>query len=241
VGSHVELGETDVRILAVVAPSGASVAAIAEQLSLPEATARTSVVRLVQADLLRVADDDQLRPTHRGLMVANQVRQPGRVASSTALPVDLTAVAQLVSDWWPSHAARTAAEDAELDGLLSSDEERDSVVQRLAEAFAQGRISSTELDERTGRALAARTRGDLDDVLAGLGGLERSVARHPVRKATFGVVAFCCSPFVLFGAMFLAFGQDGGDHVFGLVLLILLLPGLLALWRWAWPRRRGAV
>jgi DNA-binding IclR family transcriptional regulator len=51
VGSHVELGETDVRILAVVAPSGASVAAIAEQLSLPEATARTSVVRLVQADL----------------------------------------------------------------------------------------------------------------------------------------------------------------------------------------------
>ena len=162
-------------------------------------------------------------------MVANQVRQPGRFPSSTALPVDLTAVAQLVSDWWPSHAARTAAEDAELDGLLSSDEERDSVAQRLAEAFSQGRITSTELDERTGRALAARTRGDLDDVLAGLGGLERPVAPHPVRKATFGVVAFFCSPFVLVGALFLAFGQDGGDHVFGLVLLILLLPGLLAL------------
>ena len=238
-GSHVELGETDVRILAVVARADASIAAVAEQLSLPEATARTSVGRLVQADLLRVADDE-LTPTPRGLMVANQVRQPGGFPSSTALPVDLTAVARLVSDWWPSHAARTAAEDAELDGLLSSDEERDSVAQRLAEAFSQGRITSTELDERTGRAIAARTRGDLDDVLAGLGGLERPVATHPVRKTTFGVVAFFCSPFVLFGALFLAFGQDGGDHVFGLVLLILLLPGLLALWRWAWPRRRGA-
>ncbi len=237
-GSHVELGETDVRILAVVARSDASIAAVAEQLSLPEATARTAVGRLVQADLLRVADDE-LTPTPRGLMVANQVRQPGRFPSSTALPVDLTAVAQLVSDWWPSHAARTATEDAELDGLLSSDEERDSVAQRLAEAFSQGRITTTELDERTGRALAARTRGDLDDVLAGLGGLERPVAPHPVRKAVFGVVAFFCSPFVLVGALFLAFGQDGGDHVFGLVLLILLLPGLLALWRWAWPRRRG--
>ena len=238
-GSHVELGETDVRILAVVARSDASIAAVAEQLSLPEATARSSVGKLVQADLLRVADDE-LTPTPRGLMVANQVQQPGRFPSSTALPVDLTAVAQLVSDWWPSHAARTAAEDAELDGLLSSDEERDSAAQRLAEAFSQGRITSTELDERTGRALAARTRGDLDDVLAGLGGLERPVAPHPVRKATFGVVAFFCSPFVLVGALFLAFGQDGGDHVFGLVLLILLLPGLFALWRWAWPRRRGA-
>jgi hypothetical protein len=238
VESHVELGETDVRILAVVVASDASIAAIAEQLSLPESTARSSVVRLVQADLLSVAGD-QLRPTPRGLMVAKQVRPPGRVPSSTALPADLTAVAQLVSQQWLSHTERTAAEDAELDGLLSSDAERDSVVQRLAAAFSEGRISSTELDERTGRALAARTRGDLDDVLAGLGGLERPVAAHPVRKAVFGVVAFFCSPFVLFGALFLAFGQDAGDHVFGLVLLVLLLPGLLALWRWAWPRRRG--
>ncbi len=235
--SRFELGESDLRVLAEVEPSGASVAAVAERLGQPEESVRACVVRLVQADLLRALADDQVAPTSRGEMVLDQVRQPGRVSSAPAVPVDLAAVARLVSGWWPSPAQRTAAEDAELDGLLASDEERDAVVRRLADAFTQGRISSAELDDRTGRALAAHTLGDLDDVLTGLGGLARGPAGHPVRKVAFGAVAFCCSPFVLVGALFLAFGEDAGDRVFGLVLLVLLLPGLLALWRWAWPRR----
>ena len=36
---------------------------------------------------------------------------------------------------------------------VATDEERDAAVQQLAQAFAQGRLSSAELDERTGRAL----------------------------------------------------------------------------------------
>ncbi len=235
--SRFELGESDLRVLAEVEASGAGVAALAERLGQPEETVRACVVRLVQADLLRALADDQVAPTSRGALVLDQVRQPGRVSSAPAVPVDLAAVARLVSDWWPSPAERTAAEDAEQDGLLASDEERDAVVRRLADAFTQGRISSAELDDRTGRALAAHTLGDLDGVLAGLGGLARAAASHPVRKVAFGAVAFCCSPFVMVGALFLAFGEDAGDRVFGLVLLVLLLPGLLALWRWAWPRR----
>ena len=74
-------------------------------------------------------------------------------------------------------------------------------------------------------------------MLQGLGGLQRHVKSHPVRRAVFGVVAFLSSPFVMVGGLFLAFGNDVDDHVFGLVLLVLLLPGLVALWRWAWPRR----
>ena len=102
---------------------------------------------------------------------------------------------------------------------------------------AEGRLSSTELEQRTGSALAARRYGELDDVLQGLGGLQREVKSHPVRRAVFGVVAFLSSPFVMVGGLFLAFGNDVDDHVFGLVLLVLLLPGLVVLWRWAWPRR----
>jgi hypothetical protein len=57
-----------------------------------------------------------------------------------------------------------------------------------------------------------------------------------VRVAVFGVVALVCSPFVLLGFLLFLFGSDAGDHVGGLVFLVVLLPGLLALWRWARPR-----
>ena len=46
--------------------------------------------------------------------------------------------------------------------------ERDETTARLAEHFAAGRLNRTEFDDRTSRALAARTRGDLDDVMADL-------------------------------------------------------------------------
>ena len=39
------------------------------------------------------------------------------------------------------------------------------------------------------------------------------------------------------GSMLLLFGSDVGDHVGGLVMLVLFLPGLFGLWRWAWPKR----
>jgi hypothetical protein len=41
---------------------------------------------------------------------------------------------------------------------------------------------------------------------------------------------------VLLGGLLAAFGTDPGDHIGGLVFLVVLLPGLFALWRWAWPR-----
>jgi len=45
-----------------------------------------------------------------------------------------------------------------------SDAERDGVVERLARALREGRITVAEFEERTDRAYAARTRGDLDDL-----------------------------------------------------------------------------
>jgi hypothetical protein len=44
------------------------------------------------------------------------------------------------------------------------------------------------------------------------------------------------SPFLFLGSMALLFGSDAGDRVFGVVIMVLLLPGLLALRRWTWPR-----
>ena len=41
--------------------------------------------------------------------------------------------------------------------MKASDSDRDAVVSDLSEHFQVGRLTAGELDERTGRALAART------------------------------------------------------------------------------------
>ena len=67
----------------------------------------------------------------------------------------------------PSWAARP--------DLRASDAEREEVVQLLREHAAQGRLGVEELDERLGRAYAARTRGELLALLADLPAPERRV------------------------------------------------------------------
>jgi Domain of unknown function (DUF1707) len=50
----------------------------------------------------------------------------------------------------------------------ASDRERDAVVQRVQDAFAEGRLDDTEFDERSRAALTARTHAELDALLADL-------------------------------------------------------------------------
>jgi hypothetical protein len=52
--------------------------------------------------------------------------------------------------------------------IRASDRDRDAVLQRVQEAFAEGRLDDTEFDERMRAALAARTQGELDVLLADL-------------------------------------------------------------------------
>jgi hypothetical protein len=52
--------------------------------------------------------------------------------------------------------------------MRASDADRDTVVSDLGEHFQAGRLTAAELDERTGRALTARTWGELTELLADL-------------------------------------------------------------------------
>jgi Domain of unknown function (DUF1707) len=52
--------------------------------------------------------------------------------------------------------------------MKASDSDRDAVVSDLGEHFQAGRLTAGEFDERMGRALAARTWGELRDLLADL-------------------------------------------------------------------------
>jgi hypothetical protein len=56
------------------------------------------------------------------------------------------------------------------DRIRISDADREQVVARLREHFAEGRLTSDELDERIAAALSAKTAGDLRRVMADLPG-----------------------------------------------------------------------
>ncbi len=149
-------------------------------------------------------------------------------------------IARTLQSVWSARAAeatrRARIAEKERDALLASDDDRDTVVDLLSRAYAEGRLSAEEFDQRTGQALAARRFGALDDALAGLGAMERNRPDHTARKVVFWMVAVPCAPFVLLGALLLAFGSDLGDHVGGLAFLAVLLPLLFLVRRWAWPR-----
>src|ERR1700722_4226682 len=67
--------------------------------------------------------------------------------------------------------------------MRASDADRDAVVSDLSEHFQAGRLTAGELDERTGRALAARTRGELQELLADLP-VDRSALRTPAAASS---------------------------------------------------------
>jgi hypothetical protein len=146
---------------------------------------------------------------------------------------------EAVRRWLDSRSRAAAARQA----TLAKDSEREKVCELLTIAFGDGRLTSADLDERTSRALAARTHGDLEDVMAGLVGPGSSVLwservdRSIGARIVFWVVGFFTSPFIFFGTIFLLFGDDFGDKIAGIIMLVLFLPGLIALYRWAHPRR----
>jgi hypothetical protein len=53
-----------------------------------------------------------------------------------------------------------------------SDAERNAVMERLAAHYGDGRLDQAEFDERVGRAMAAKTRGDLEGLFDDLPGPE---------------------------------------------------------------------
>jgi len=62
----------------------------------------------------------------------------------------------------------TAAQDYQPSGLRVSDSDRDRAIAELSEHFQAGRLSTEEFEERTGRALQARTASDLAELFTDL-------------------------------------------------------------------------
>jgi hypothetical protein len=83
----------------------------------------------------------------------------------------------------PATRASDREQDTEITGGLpatrASDRERDAVVQRVQQAFAEGRLDDAEFDERMRAALVARTHADLDVLLADLPAAAPGLAPAP--------------------------------------------------------------
>ena len=96
--------------------------------------------------------------------------------------------------------------------LLVSDADRDRALTRLARHAAEGRLTADELEERSDRALAARTAGDIAALFADLP-RSSSAARAGVRGRDTGSRAHLIA-FVAVNLMFVVIWAASGFGYF---------------------------
>ena len=160
-----------------------------------------------------------------------------RVGHTPAEPT-WTEVGNVVAQAWSvARTARTDETKLRDETLLISDEERESAVQGLSTAYGEGRMTLEEHDRRTDLVLHAKNRGDLDHVFSDLPDTpptDGTAAPWITRKVVFGVVALLTVPFLLLAVLMMTAENGGlGGVGLGAGLLVVLLPGLLALGWWA--------
>jgi hypothetical protein len=76
--------------------------------------------------------------------------------------------------------------------FLASDQERDATASELGAHFQAGRLDAAELDDRLGRALRARTRGELAELVTDLpqtGAPQQPPAGRGSRATTIAAIA----------------------------------------------------
>lgn len=92
--------------------------------------------------------------------------------------------------------------------LRASQEERERVVDRLREHAGHGRLELDELEQRVEAALAARTRGELAELLADLPGPSRRRAAGVASARAWGSIGVALLPLLL-GIAVLALAPHG--------------------------------
>ena len=132
--------------------------------------------------------------------------------------------------------------------MKASDADRDAVLSDLSEHFQVGRLTAEEFDDRTGRALAARTWGELRDLLQDLPGSSAG-PRVPV-TATTGTLPHrphgrtALAPIAVLAGIGIAVAVSAGTAHPRWGILWLVLPVLLIARRMTCcagaPRRSGA-
>jgi hypothetical protein len=115
--------------------------------------------------------------------------------------------------------------------MKASDSDRDAVVSDLGEHFQAGRLTAGEFDERMGQALAARTWGELRDLLADLPatqpGPRAAAARSPGARPWRSSGRFAPPPVAVLARLVIAVAVLVNVAHAGWGVIWLLLPVLL--------------
>ena len=129
--------------------------------------------------------------------------------------------------------------------LRVSDADRDRALAELSEHFQAGRLTSEEFDERSGRALQARTGAELAGLLADLprSGPPAPVGRGPRPPARglgapIAVVMAVGAVTAVVAVAVITAGLNGGLGDHGAAALVPVLIALLVIRRLAAPGRR---
>jgi DUF1707 SHOCT-like domain len=107
-----------------------------------------------------------------------------------------------------------AQERYRLPQMRASDADREGVVAALSEHFQTGRLTREELDERTGRALMARTLDELDELTADLPAI-RPAGPAPVlrpRGLGYPLLAPVAAALAALAMAVVVLGGGGGRH-----------------------------
>ncbi len=119
--------------------------------------------------------------------------------------------------------------------MRAADADRDRVVEFLQQAYSEGRLSKDEYDARMGRALAARTYADLDQLVADLPAARPPMAAPAARTNGFAIASLACGvgqfmfgplatiPAIVFGHMARSQIRRTGEQGAGLALAGLIL------------------
>jgi Domain of unknown function (DUF1707) len=140
-------------------------------------------------------------------------------------------------DGWAFARVQTLGLPGAGSGTRASDAERDDAADALRRHHADGRLSTDELEERTGRAYAATTLGELDQLFADLPRL-----RSPARERRTRRLGLWPPPFALpLIALMFAFTVVAFAHaLFFVWLLIFFLFLRFAFMRRFWWGRPGS-
>ena len=131
----------------------------------------------------------------------------------------------------------TATKDYPSGALRVSDADRDRAIAELSEHFQAGRLTTEELEDRTGRALQARTARELAELFTDLPRQQAAVtgtAPTPARAGSFRPALMPAAPIIVI-AVVLAGILSGHP---GLIVLVPVLMFLIVR-RLAGSRRAG--
>lgn len=124
-------------------------------------------------------------------------------------------------------------------GTRASDAERDRAAEALRRHHADGRLSTDELEERTGRAYAATTLGELDQLFVDLPRLRSPEGERRPRRLGLWPPAFALPLIALLFAVALVASTHALFFAWPLMFFLFLRLGFISQGRWgrtrSWP------